>query len=225
MINLLKSQPAPDCLEAEKAKKNGSYSCGDVLERLRADFHNKCYICEARGITNINVEHFIPHKGDKNLKFDWNNLFYACGHCNNTKLAQAKYDDILNCLDSTKKILDLIKFHINPFPKEKVQITTLQKNTTIENTALLLHDVYNGSTPHKIIESENLRELLIQEIRDFGDLLHGYFYEIGLSDEDKEAIKNRIKRKLSIASPFTAFKIWIIKNNEALKQAFGSLLD
>jgi hypothetical protein len=44
MIYQPKSQPAPACLEAEKAKKNGNYNCGDVLDRLKTDFKNKCYI-------------------------------------------------------------------------------------------------------------------------------------------------------------------------------------
>jgi hypothetical protein len=46
MINLTKSQPAPDCLATEKLKKSGTYRCGDVHVRLKADFYNKCYICE-----------------------------------------------------------------------------------------------------------------------------------------------------------------------------------
>jgi hypothetical protein len=205
----------------EKAKKKGSYSCGDVLERLKADFYNKCYICEAYAPTTINIEHFIPHKGNKDLKFDWNNLFYACGHCNNTKLA--KYDDILNCLDNNQKILELIKFHINPFPKEKVQITVLQQGKTIENTTKLLEEIYNGTTTQKIIEGENLRELLLQEIRDFNDLLFEYF-ENDISPRQKIRITQKIAQKLSPASAFTAFKICIVKSNSTLLEAFEKLL-
>lgn len=95
MIYLPKSQPAPNCLESEKRKKSGDYKCGNVLERLKNDFKNKCYLCEDKGIRKIEIEHFAPHQGDIDLKFDWHNLFFACGHCNNTKIA--KYDDILNC--------------------------------------------------------------------------------------------------------------------------------
>lgn len=34
------------------------------------------------------MEHLLPHKNGKYLdrKFDWNNLFWACGHCNNVKI-------------------------------------------------------------------------------------------------------------------------------------------
>jgi uncharacterized protein (TIGR02646 family) len=102
-----KSQPAPECLAQEKGKKSGDYKCGDVLQRLQADFKNKCYICEIQAPTVINVEHFRPHKGDRDLMFDWNNLFWACGHCNNTKLA--KYGDILDCTNFGDRVEEKLK--------------------------------------------------------------------------------------------------------------------
>ena len=86
MVFFEKSQPAPDCLALEEAKANGDYKCADVLDRIKSDFKNKCYICEYKEPISINVEHFRPHKGAKNLKFDWNNLFWSCSHCNNIKL-------------------------------------------------------------------------------------------------------------------------------------------
>jgi uncharacterized protein (TIGR02646 family) len=120
MINVVKSQPAPACLEAEKWKANGDYKCGDVLERMKHDFKNKCYICEELAPTTINVEHFRPHGGNIDLKFDWNNLFFVCGHCNNTKLAG--YTNLLDCTDPNYRILDLIRIEMKPFPKERVKV-------------------------------------------------------------------------------------------------------
>lgn len=75
MVYIEKSQPAPKCLDKEKNKANGDYRCASVLDRIKNDFRNKCYICEYKEPVSINIEHFRPHKGDKNLKFDWNNLF------------------------------------------------------------------------------------------------------------------------------------------------------
>ena len=77
MINIIKSQPEPTCLVSERKKKIGDYKCGEVLIRLQKDFYNKCYICENQGFSDIIVEHFIPHRGDRTLMFDWNNLFFA----------------------------------------------------------------------------------------------------------------------------------------------------
>lgn len=46
MVKVERSSPAPDSLAEEKKKPNGSYSKPDVIEKLKKDFHNKCYICE-----------------------------------------------------------------------------------------------------------------------------------------------------------------------------------
>ncbi|NOQ63748.1 MAG: HNH endonuclease, partial [Methyloprofundus sp.] len=75
MLYFEKSQPAPTCLIAEQGKASGDYKCGEVLERLKADFKNKCYLCEKQSPSAINVEHLVSHQGNKALKFSWDNLF------------------------------------------------------------------------------------------------------------------------------------------------------
>lgn len=217
MIYIEKSQPAPECLEIEKKKASGDYKCGNVLERLKNDFKNKCYLCEYNGPETINVEHFIPHKDDKNLKFDWNNLFWSCGHCNNTK--HHKFENILNCTIKKHEIETAIKYQINPFPKEKVTLTPLKDLEIVHNTIELLDAVYNGTTKLKIIESANLRKKLLEEIRKFQDLLFDY-YDDRTTDEDKEKCKSLIKRMLNSSSSFTSFKRWIIRNNKTFKKEF-----
>ena len=224
MINVIKSQPAPECLAVEKQKASGNYNCGDVLTRLKADFHNKCYLCEDKGLTNLNIEHFIARQGNVDLKFDWNNLFFACGHCNNTKLA--KYTDLLNCTDTTIKITDLIQFKAYGIPKEQMIITATQPNPSLEtlNTVDLLNAIYSGTTKHKEIESENLRDKVTKEIGEFTQYLIDFYSENGLNDAEKERIEARIRRRLSPESPFTAFKIWIIKESPRRLRDFGHLL-
>lgn len=222
MINIKKSQPAPLCLSDEKAKANGDYKCGNVLTRLKEDFHNKCYLCEEREPSTINVEHFKPHKNNKDLKFDWNNLFLSCGHCNNIKLA--KYDNLIDCTDSSEIVTDLLKFEIKPFPKEKVKITPLISRPETNSTAQLLNEIYNGTTELKSIEGLNIRYKLILEIVEFGRLLQEY-YDYGITEEEKEYLQKKIKQKLSKEAPFTAFKIWIIKDNEELLKEFYSLIE
>lgn len=46
MVKIERSFPAPESLAIEKQKINGSYNKSDVVQRLSADFNNKCYICE-----------------------------------------------------------------------------------------------------------------------------------------------------------------------------------
>ena len=84
-----KSKKAIDSLKREKLK-NGSYNTPEVNAALKEMFHGKCYICENRQIVSYQIEHLNPHRGNTELKFDWDNLFLSCAYCNNTK--SDKYD-------------------------------------------------------------------------------------------------------------------------------------
>jgi uncharacterized protein (TIGR02646 family) len=222
MVNLEKSQPSPACLEIEKQKANGDYKCQDVILRIKDDFKNKCYICEYKEPETINIEHFKPHKGNKNLKFDWNNLFWSCSHCNNTKLAN--YENILNCVDANENVEDKLKYIFKPFPFERVQIELLEDSEKTEITKNLLLAVYNGTTKLKTIESANLRNKLLDEIMVFQGLLCDYFRDTN-SEEDLIYFLIKIRGHLNKASNFTAFKRWIILDNEKLKIEFEQYLD
>lgn len=217
MIYFEKSQPAPECLEKEKLKVSGDYKCGCVLERLQNDFKNKCYICESQAPTTINVEHFKSHQGDVDLKFDWNNLFWACGHCNNIKLA--KFDDILNCTDLNDNVENALKYEFKPFPHEKVAVEAVNNNSKTENTKNLLLAVFNGTTKLKNIEADNLCNALLKEMRDYQNHLCEYYD--AYDKEDKSHSSRKIKSHLNSASAFTAFKRQVIKDNPALFAEFG----
>lgn len=217
MVYFEKSQPAPDCLETEKAKANGDYKCGNVLTRIKDDFKNKCYICEYKEPETINVEHFRPHEGDNNLKFSWDNLFWSCSHCNNTKLA--KYENILDCTDINDDIENKLKYIFKPFPFEEVRIVELDNSPETIATKDLLIEVYNGTTKLKTIESANIRNKLLEEIMDFQRLLCDYFLDTN-SPEDLEYFLIKIRGHINRGSNFTAFKRWIILENEKLKSEF-----
>lgn len=66
MLYFKKSQPAPDCLEQEKSKKNGDYKCGDVLDRLKVNF-KKMHVTHrtrnsiGRKSSNICIRHRASH--------------------------------------------------------------------------------------------------------------------------------------------------------------------
>jgi len=218
MVYFEKSQPAPASLAVEKAKAKGSYREQDVLDRLKDDFKNKCYICEYKEPTSIHVEHFTPHKGNKNLMFEWNNLFLSCSHCNSTK--HTKYDNILNCTDPSHDVENNLKYIFKPFPFEQVQIEALDGSPKTNNTKELLLAVYNGTTPEKLLESSNLRNKLLDDIMDFQEQLCEYFKSNG-----KQPYAMKIEEHLSKTSNFTAFKRWIIKDNPRLKTEFEKFFD
>ncbi len=214
MIFFSKSKQVPESLKLRK-----SYREQDVIDALHKDFHNKCYICEDKAPSTINVEHFQPHKDDEDLKYDWYNLFLACGHCNNTKGHKPEFHIILNCTLQDEDPEKWIEFEIQPFPKEKAKFTPLKDDNKVKNTIQLLYAAYNGTTPIKSLESSNLRDKLIHEILDFQNYLHKYFQE-ETEEEDKEQCRKKILAHLKPFSAFTAFKRWIIKRNSVLHQEF-----
>lgn len=225
MINIVKSQPAPLCLADEVKKANGDYKCGDVVIRIRNDFFNKCYICETKAPTTINVEHFKPHKSGKLklLKFDWNNLFYVCAHCNNTKLAKPQYDDILDCTKSINWIVDLIEHIFDPLKSDSPDFVAHTQTSKVLNTVELLEEVYGGNTVVKKIEAINIINQLTQEMNAFVHFVTGYL-KSGDYPQQKRDFRDLIIERLKPDSPFTAFKIWVIKNSPKLLEEFRQYL-
>ncbi len=94
----------------------------------------------------------------------------------------------------------------------------------MHDTVALLQAIYNGTTTLKQIESANLRNKLLKEIRRFGDLLFEYYDDL-YSDEEKQIIKEKIIRELRSASCFTAFKRWIIRDHADYLAEFNRHLD
>ncbi|MCI8274086.1 MAG: hypothetical protein HFI66_00470 [Lachnospiraceae bacterium] len=203
-----KSQRAADSLQNAK-KCNRSYNTPEVNAALKELFHGKCYICENKQITSYNIEHLIRHHENPDLKYDWNNLFLACAHCNNTKLG--RYEPILDC---TKKHVDkLIAFRKQGYfgTEERLTFDALDSRIETQNTISLLQEVYYGSTPQKKMESLIIRRSLRKELSQFKEYVREYQEA---EDEEKEDLKCLLKQQLGEASPFTAFKRWLIRDHE-----------
>lgn len=220
MIKITKSQPAPPCLEIEKAKNNGDCKCNDVIHRLKEDFFNKCYLCETKEPASINIEHFRPKGNDKDLEFDWNNLFWACNHCNKIKSTRT---ELLNCTSPNDNVEMAIRYFIYPFPKELTKLDIKIDSTKTQNTKKLLLDIYNGKTDLSIIESANIRSILIKEIQHFQNLLTRH-YEDSIEDQFKSSYKRLIIESLSRTTNFAAFKRWIIRDNGDYMVDFGQYI-
>lgn len=99
MVKIQRSPVPPASLSMEAKKACGSYCREDVVIQLREDSCDKCYLCELKNLSDPEVEHLRSHdnRRRKELVFDWNNLFYACRHCNLVKTADKYYDKILDC--------------------------------------------------------------------------------------------------------------------------------
>lgn len=226
MVNFTKSTPSEaiiKLLDEEKQKKAGTYRKPEIIEAIKDEFNNKCYLCEQKGVTSINIEHFKPHRGDKDLQFDWNNLFFACMHCNNTK--SDIYDDILNPSNEQEDVEAFIHYSIrNLLKNSTVEIEAVDKSAKTIKTVQLLNAIYNGTTTMKSIEAINIKKLLVNELVKFTTYLREYEND-DLELDEREHYERQIRKGLSKKSPFTAFKRQIIKDESYLYSLFSKYID
>ena len=166
--------------------------------------------------TSYQIEHLSAHRGNMDLKYDWNNLFLACAHCNNIK--QDKYEPIIDC--TKENVEELIAFRKEGYfgTDEKLIFDMLDSKIETQNTVKLLQEVYYGSTPQKKMEAKILRKTLRKELSKFKEYVREYKEA---EDEEKEDLKYLLQQQLRDDSPFAAFKRWLIRDN---KDAYPELL-
>ena len=141
----------------------------------------------------------------------------SCAHCNNTILV--KYEPIIDC--TKENVEEFIAFRKNGYfgTDEELVFEILDSREVTKNTQKLLREVYYGSTPQKKMEAKILRRILRKEISLFKEYVREYQEA---EDEEKEDLKYLLKQQLGDASPFAAFKRWLIRDNE---EAFPELSD
>ena len=180
MFNVVRNGSIPVSL-ADKRK----YDSKDVWEELSKVFHKKCY---------------IPHQGDEDLKFDWNNLYFSCGRCNNIKLS--KYDDLIDCCDPNIDVVRAVK-HLppsTPYAKH-LPIEAQYDDDKTQLTAKLLDKVFNSEhTPNKAVSASFLRKRVFDQYNLLFKELNNYYDPMALPEEKTMAVE-RIKLLLKPASP------------------------
>lgn len=199
-------------LEKEKAKANGKYNTDEVIAALQETFHDKCYLCEGKESYEWEVEHLTPHAGNKDLKFDWGNLFWACGHCNHIK--GNSYSPILNCtkidVDEVISFRKIGYFGIEEtLSFEKVDKTC--DSQEIQNTCNLLERIYHGKTPQETAGAKIIRHQVRKELTEFKNYVRDYCEANG---EDKHDLFLLIRSRLKSNAKFAAFKRWIVRDNQ-----------
>lgn len=198
MVKIERSLLAPPSLAIDAKKANGSCTQQDVIDQLKHDFHDKCYICELSNLSDPNVEHLLPHKNGHypERKFDWNNLFWSCPHCNNIK-SQRKYDEgILDCCKVDPE--ELIDFQ---WEYKEIKLTSTSEDITVKRTMELVWEVFNLKNTGIRVHASNLRmEKLCMEMNLLFSQLHK------LETDPSKAQLNRVRILLRKESEFAAFK-------------------
>lgn len=200
MIKVNRTFPAPISLAEEAQKVNGSYAKDDVIRQLKQDFHNKCYICGLGDLQDPQVEHLRPHKNGQfpERKYDWENLFWSCGHCNSVK-NQKKYDE--NVLDCCKKDPEnLISFMLTD---EEIQVIARdEEDEEAKTTAMLVTEVFNlKNTGMRVYKSEARFQKLNKEMNKLYDSIEEWE-----KNPDSRLAVRKIKVLLRRESSFAAFK-------------------
>lgn len=207
MVKIERSFPAPESLAEEARKVNGRYDKQDVIEQLKEDFHNKCYICELKDLQDPNVEHLFPHKNGKypERKFDWENLFWSCGHCNGIK-NNSKYDEgILDCCKSDPE--KGICFRLR---NSDVAIAVSDpEDDILRRTASLITETFSlKNTGMRIYTSDERVKQLQKEM----NLLYKQLEKIHNGSGSKVTMR-MIRSMLSRESAFAAFKRCYVRDH------------
>ena len=208
MIKIKRTFPAPESLAIEAKKESGKYDKPDVVRQLREDAHGKCYICEMKDLQDPVVEHLLPHKGGKypDRKFDWNNLFWACGHCNSVKNQQKYEEGILDCCNQDPEKLINFKL-INQAIDVNAKDDTNEK---AGRTAELVQEVFSWTnTGMRVYKSEMRFQELTKEMNKLYDNLE----ELKKAPDSKVVLR-KLRAILRRESAFAAFKRNYVRDNK-----------
>lgn len=207
MVKVERSIPAPESLVQEMKKVDGKYDRADVVERLKIDFNNKCYICELNDLQDPQIEHLKPHYAGKYIdrKFEWNNLFWSCGHCNGIK-NQRKYDEhIIDCCEVDPE--DKIYFRLCDGKTEI--IAKNMDDYDAKMTAELVYEVFNKkNTGMRIYKSDMRFKELNKEMNKLYDTLD----ELTETPDSVFALR-KLRALIRRESRFAAFKRCYIREN------------
>jgi hypothetical protein len=168
------------------------------------------------------VEHFIPHEGNKDLEFNWKNLYYSCHRCNNIK-GVAKH--LLDCCDASIDVSKSIKCLCSSVVDDDIKVEAQNNDQKTQNTADLLHRCYNeNNTGIRSITREYLHESIYEGYCNFLKYRFLLKNRDALSSDKTDALEH-LKNMVKDAYPFSIFWKWHIKSDSFLSNHFHELLN
>lgn len=213
MVKCERTFPAPASLAKRK-----SYNEDDTIQALKKVFHNKCYICEIQGLQDGIPEHLIPHR-EKNddLKFDWENLFWACSRCNSIKNRREYDGKIIDCckVDPEKHLRCIY----NPYSR-LIIIKAKDSQETSKMTAQLVDEAFN-------LENTGLRgSSLSERMKAFRAEWVIFFKLLGEYSKNKSASNFRkVRARLNRQTAFAALKRDYIRQHKSEYTEFQKYVD
>ncbi|MGR5512691.1 HNH endonuclease [Vibrio diabolicus] len=217
MFNVVRTYPEPPSIAKNEYNKD------DVLKKLRPMFFDKCYLCERDDIQDVEVEHFIPHKKNTALKYNWENLYYSCSRCNGIK--SSTHINLLDCANRFYDIGAMVKCLMPSTPDGNVEVsaTSATPCTQTENTVTLLEACYNlDNTALREISRENLMEDMWDH---YTELLNArkMLRKKGVGRTEKKNAEEIIEAMLDVEYPFSIFWRYYYLNDSFLIQHYPQL--
>jgi hypothetical protein len=219
MFNVIRSEHPPASLAEKK-----SWTEADVIEALRHDFSDKCYICETKDPLSLNVEHFDAHQGDPLKMYEWTNLFFACGRCNNLK--RHLFNNLINCTDPATNVFKLIKHHppLTPFSAQVLIEPNDNDPKTVE-TANLIRKVFNDdNTGNKAVTATYLRKRVFRRYAILVQHMNTYESEDSLPEEKAYSLE-KIKHLMNRRQEYSAFLRWAVLDSPELLELVKDSID
>lgn len=217
MFNVTRPATAPACI----AKKQ--YNKQEVIDELLPMFYEKCYLCERDNLHDAEVEHFVPHKKVAAIKYNWNNLFYACSRCNSVK--GSTHINLLDCTDNTIDVGALISCLAPSSPSGEVTVEATATKPTLEteNTVKLLHECYNlENTGLRGISRESLMEQIWEHYSDLVFNRLTLMKKNSPASRKQEAVES-MEAMLNVNYPFSILWRNYYLNDKPLKRKYPQL--
>ena len=140
------------------------------------------------------------------MKYDWNNIFLACSHCNNTKLD--RYVGIIDPAEVNPENYIELELGVDNELREFVFVRKIKGGNDVDITIDLLNAVYNGiKTDIKKYACQQLKNKILHEIIWFLEKLYEY------KQNNIIESKSVIEKMLSSDSVFSAFKRLIVRKD------------
>lgn len=160
-----------------------------------------------KNLQDPEIEHLLPHKNGKypERMFDWNNLFWACGHCNKVK-NQTKYEEgIIDCCrQDPEQLLSFGLQGANVLVEAKNQ-----EDFQAVLTATLVQEVFQRNNTAM---RDYKREMRFQELNREMNVLYDNLEEMKKNPESK-IVMRKLRALLRRKSGFAAFKRNYIREN------------
>ena len=212
MVKCERTFPAPLSLSKRK-----SYNEVDTIQQLKEVFHDKCYICEMQGLQDGIPEHLVSHKGNEDLKFNWENLFWACNRCNLIKNRQEYEGKIIDCckVDPEKHLRSVYEPHGGI-----ILVKAKDTYETSKMTAQLITEAFNlNNTGLRVSSAAERMKAFRKEWDTFFKLLQNYV------NDKKKFTFNKIKSKLRRKTAFAAIKRDYIRIHQSEYKEFQTFLN